>query len=65
MLRWRKRLVAVEEVEAVRRVHRSAPDDHESIREMARQALINLGYRVLSACDGEEALRLGEKEGPH
>jgi PAS domain S-box-containing protein len=39
-------------------------DDHESIREMARQALINLGYRVLSACDGEEALRLCEKERP-
>ncbi len=51
-------------LEAVRRVHRSAPDDHESIREMARQALINLGYRVLSACDGEEALRLCEKERP-
>ncbi len=45
-------------------MHRSAPDDHESIREMARQALINLGYRVLSACDGEEALRLCEKERP-
>src|SRR6202521_4797426 len=39
-------------------------DDHESIREMARQALINHGYRVLSACDGEEALRLCEKERP-
>jgi two-component system, cell cycle sensor histidine kinase and response regulator CckA len=39
-------------------------EDHESIREMARQALMNLGYRVLSACDGEEALRLCEKEPP-
>src|SRR6266849_1609415 len=39
-------------------------DDHESIREMARQTLMNLGYRVLSARDGEEALRLCEKEGP-
>jgi len=39
-------------------------EDHESIREMARQTLINLGYRVLSACDGEEALRLCEKEAP-
>jgi two-component system cell cycle sensor histidine kinase/response regulator CckA len=39
-------------------------EDHESIREMARQILINLGYRVLSACDGEEAVRLGEKETP-
>ncbi len=39
-------------------------EDHESIREMARQTLMNLGYRVLSACDGEEALRLCEKEAP-
>ncbi len=39
-------------------------EDHESIREMARQILVNLGYRVLSACDGEEALKLCEKESP-
>ena len=39
-------------------------EDHESIREMARQTLMNLGYRVLSACNGEEALRLCEKEAP-
>jgi PAS domain S-box-containing protein len=39
-------------------------EDHESIREMARQTLMKLGYRVLSACDGEEALRLCEKEVP-
>jgi CheY-like chemotaxis protein len=39
-------------------------DDHESIREMARQILLNLGYRVLSACDGEKALRLCEQETP-
>jgi two-component system, cell cycle sensor histidine kinase and response regulator CckA len=39
-------------------------DDHESIREMTRQALISLGYRVLSAGDGEEALKLCEKERP-
>ena len=39
-------------------------EDHESIREMARQILLNLGYRVLSACDGEEALRLCEQETP-
>jgi two-component system, cell cycle sensor histidine kinase and response regulator CckA len=37
-------------------------EDHESIREMARQALLGLGYRVLSAADGEEALRLCEHE---
>jgi CheY-like chemotaxis protein len=39
-------------------------EDHESIREMARQALVNLGYRVLSAADGEEALRLCQTERP-
>ena len=39
-------------------------DDHESIREMSRQTLVGLGYRVLAACDGEEALRLCEHEPP-
>ena len=39
-------------------------DDHESIREMTRQTLARLGYRVLAACDGEEALRLCESEAP-
>ena len=39
-------------------------EDHESIREMARQALLTLGYRVLSASDGEEALKLCEHESP-
>ena len=39
-------------------------DDHESIREMARQALMGFGYRVLSACNGEDALRLCETETP-
>jgi two-component system, cell cycle sensor histidine kinase and response regulator CckA len=39
-------------------------EDHDSIREMARQTLANLGYRVLSAVDGEEALRLCEREKP-
>jgi CheY-like chemotaxis protein len=39
-------------------------EDHESIREMARQTLMNLGYRVLAACDGEEALRLCSHEVP-
>ena len=39
-------------------------EDHESIREMARQILLSLGYRVLSACDGVEALKLCEKEAP-
>jgi CheY-like chemotaxis protein len=40
-------------------------DDHESIREMARQTLSSLGYRVLCAADDEEALRLCEKITPH
>src|SRR6266404_5340418 len=39
-------------------------EDHESIREMARQALVSMGYRVLSACDGREALQLCEHEKP-
>jgi two-component system cell cycle sensor histidine kinase/response regulator CckA len=39
-------------------------EDHDSIRDMARQTLVNLGYRVLSAADGEEALRLCESETP-
>jgi PAS domain S-box-containing protein len=39
-------------------------DDHEPIREMARQTLMGLGYRILSASDGAEALRLCEKEAP-
>jgi two-component system cell cycle sensor histidine kinase/response regulator CckA len=39
-------------------------EDHESVREMARQTLVGLGYRVLSASDGEEALRLCEDENP-
>lgn len=39
-------------------------EDHESIREMARQALLSMGYRVLSACDGQEALKLCSQEKP-
>jgi len=39
-------------------------EDHESIREMARHTLVNLGYRVLAAADGEEALRLIAREKP-
>ena len=39
-------------------------EDHESIREMARHALLHLGYRVLSAANGEEALLLAAQEEP-
>ena len=39
-------------------------EDHESIREMARHTLLSLGYRVLVACDGEEAMTLCENEAP-
>ena len=39
-------------------------EDHESVREMARQTLVSLGYRVFSAGDGEAALRLCEHEKP-
>jgi len=39
-------------------------EDHESIREMARQTLMGLGYRVLSAGDGEEAMALCKNETP-
>jgi two-component system cell cycle sensor histidine kinase/response regulator CckA len=39
-------------------------EDHDSIREMVRQSLVNLGYRVLSAGDGEEALQLCDQETP-
>jgi len=39
-------------------------EDHESIREMSRQALLNMGYRVLAACDGQEALELSSHEEP-
>jgi two-component system, cell cycle sensor histidine kinase and response regulator CckA len=39
-------------------------EDHESVREMARQTLASLGYRVLSAADGEEALRLCGEDTP-
>ena len=39
-------------------------EDHDSIREMVRQSLVNLGYRVLSAVNGEEALELCKQETP-
>jgi PAS domain S-box-containing protein len=39
-------------------------EDHESIREMARQTLQHLGYKILSAGNGEEALSLLEEGKP-
>src|SRR5467141_442371 len=39
-------------------------EDHESIREMSRQALLSMGYRVFSAGDGQEALKLCSHETP-
>ena len=39
-------------------------EDHDSVREMVRQWLVNLGYRVLSAANGEEATRLCDGEAP-
>ena len=39
-------------------------EDHDSIREMVRQTLVGLGYRVLAAPDGEQAVRLCESETP-
>jgi nitrogen-specific signal transduction histidine kinase/ActR/RegA family two-component response regulator len=39
-------------------------EDHDSIREMARQSLVNFGYRVLAASDGEQAVRLCAEEKP-
>jgi two-component system, cell cycle sensor histidine kinase and response regulator CckA len=39
-------------------------EDHDSIRDMVRQCLMSLGYRTLSAANGEEALQLCEQETP-
>ncbi len=39
-------------------------EDHDAIREMARQSLTKLGYRVLCAQNGEEAVSICEKETP-
>jgi CheY-like chemotaxis protein len=39
-------------------------EDHDSIRELTRQSLARLGYQVLAAADGSQALRLAELERP-
>jgi two-component system, cell cycle sensor histidine kinase and response regulator CckA len=32
-------------------------EDHEGLRQLARETLVNLGYQVLLACDGEQAMQ--------
>jgi two-component system cell cycle sensor histidine kinase/response regulator CckA len=39
-------------------------EDHESIREMARQTLAGAGYKVLCTSDGQEALQVCQREAP-
>ena len=39
-------------------------EDHDSIRELVRQSLSRLGYQVLAAADGKQALHLAELEPP-
>ena len=39
-------------------------EDHDSIRELVRQSLGRLGYQVLAAADGKQALHLAELQPP-
>ncbi|HTP69766.1 MAG TPA: response regulator [Dongiaceae bacterium] len=39
-------------------------EDHHSIREMVRQSMASLGYTVLTATNGEEAIEACENEAP-
>ena len=39
-------------------------EDHDSIRELVRQSLSRLGYQVLAAADGKQALHLAELQPP-
>ena len=39
-------------------------EDHDSIRELVRQSLGRLGYQVLAAADGNQALHLAELQPP-
>ena len=39
-------------------------EDYDAVREMVRQWLVNLGYKVLAATNGEEATRLCAEETP-
>ena len=38
-------------------------EDHEGLRELARETLSNLGYDVVLACDGEQAVREFHQQG--
>lgn len=40
-------------------------EDHEGLRELARETLANLGYEILIACDGEEAVSLFQANREH
>jgi len=55
-----KTAVTVEESRSVRGGSETIliAEDHEGLRELARETLANLGYEILIACDGEEAVRL-------
>jgi two-component system cell cycle sensor histidine kinase/response regulator CckA len=39
-------------------------EDHDSTREVTRQSLVNLGYRVLAAHNGEQAMQICDAEKP-
>jgi signal transduction histidine kinase/DNA-binding response OmpR family regulator len=39
-------------------------EDHDSIRELVRQSLSRLGYHILAAADGKQALHLAQLEPP-
>jgi two-component system, cell cycle sensor histidine kinase and response regulator CckA len=40
-------------------------EDHEGLRELARETLANLAYEILIACDGEEAVSLFQANREH
>ncbi len=52
--------VSIEDSQPVRGGHETIliAEDHEGLRELARETLANLGYDIVLACDGEEAVRL-------
>ncbi len=40
-------------------------DDDAAVRRIAARILVEEGFRVLEACDGDEAIRLAELHGPN